>query len=142
MSECVEQTTVRQSRQPLDGQRGPRGVAAQSLEALTIARRYGNVGVDADTSHARTTFASGCRKVLDVDSVAEAQHGLAGARSCGDTSADGSGGDRGKQRLVARDRIDLVGIGVRAETTAFEQPGDPARDAQGHANHLAIVRGR
>ena len=71
-------------------------------------------------ANAHAALASGCGKLLNIDSVAEAQHGLAGARSGGDASADGGGVERGEQRLVAGEGIDLFWIGIRGEPAALE----------------------
>jgi hypothetical protein len=52
--------------------------------------------------------------VFDVDPVAEPRDPLAGARSRGDSAVDRRGVERGEQRLVARERVQRLGIGRRS----------------------------
>jgi len=104
---------------------GSRRVTAQAFEALAVASGHSHVGVQAYAAKTCTALASRCRKLLDIDSVAETQHGLAGARPCRDASADGGGVERGESRLVMSDRIDLISIVARSQQekgTSRSQP--------------------
>jgi len=107
-------------RQTLGGQRGTRGVAAQALEPTPVSRGYANVGVQADPVDDRAALAPHRGYIFDVHVVAKAHNPLAGAASRGDAATHGSGVERGEQRMLPADRVDLLWIVVGSEPAALQ----------------------
>jgi hypothetical protein len=107
--QTIEERSVREPREPLGRHRRSRHVAAQALEAAPVARRDGDVRVQAHAADARAALALE-RPDLRVDAVADAQHALAGAAPRGDAAADRGAVELGEERLLGQP------VGLRADS--------------------------
>jgi hypothetical protein len=68
--EAIEERSVRESGEPLGGDRRAGHIAAQALEPLSVSGRDGHVGVQAHAADARAALALQDLEVVDVDAVA------------------------------------------------------------------------
>jgi hypothetical protein len=88
MLEAVQEPPVLEPREPLGCDRRTGHVAAQALQTLAIARRDGDVRVQAHAARTGAAFAFEGAEELGVDAVAHTQHALAGTPACGDATGD------------------------------------------------------
>ena len=101
--EAVEQPPVRETCEALGRHGRPRHGTAQPLEPTAIAGRHDDVRVETDTAHAGAALALERRKILSVDSVADAEHAASRARSRRHAARDRGGIETGEQRLLQAD---------------------------------------
>ena len=62
------------------------------------------------------------------------------AWSGGDPPLNRCAVERGKQRLIAQQRVGFVRIGLRPQAAVLEQSDYPASYASRHPGHFSIVR--
>ena len=98
-----------------------------------------DIGVDAEAGNRRTARAGRDSEIFPFDGVADFRDPPAGTRSCGYPPRDGSAVEFGEQRLIALQGVGLLRIGLGPQAAAFEQPGDAAVNAIGHAGHFGIA---
>jgi len=95
--------------------------------------------VQADAPHAGAALAFERWEIVRVDAVADAQHALARSAARGDAAGDGGAVELRQERLVLGHGIDLRGIGLGAEATAFEEPRDAPGDLPHHPLDLGVL---
>ena len=95
--------------------------------------------MQAHAAHAGAALALELREILGIDAIAETKRSLSGARAGGGAAGDGGGGEGGEKRLLGRERVGGIGIGLEAEAFALEQPAKLSGHLRCDARHLGIV---
>jgi hypothetical protein len=116
VSEAIEDPAVGELGEALAGDRRPRPVAGESLEAPAVARGDADVRVEAKSLDARAARARNGLHVFDVGAVAEPQQALAGVRAGGDAALDRRRVELGEQGLVCFQGIRVGGCVLAEET--------------------------
>ena len=88
--ELIEQLAIGTLVQSLAGDRRPRDIAAEALEALAIARRNRNACMEVDSAQGDAELPRCALEVFDVDAISEACQWASRSRSEHGTAPDGS----------------------------------------------------
>ena len=140
--EAVEEPSILEPGEPLGRDGWACHVAAEAFQAAAVARRDGDVRVQAHAARAGAARALECGEVLRIDAVADAQHAPARAAAGGDATRDGRTVELGEQRLVLGQGVRFRWIRRGAEAAPLEEARDPLCDLAHHPRDLCVVRGR
>ena len=88
--QAVQEPPALEAREALRRDGRPGHVAAEALEALTVAGRHRDVRVQAHAARARAALAFERGEIFGIDAVTDAQHAPSRAGPAGDAAGDGS----------------------------------------------------
>jgi hypothetical protein len=139
--ERADDAAVGESREPLLGERRAQEVADKALEAGTIVRAHGAIGVEIEAFEVRVARADRPHP-RGIGRVADAQHGRAGTVAERRAAADRGGTELREHGGISGERIALEVRRVldSEHAPSSEQTQDAGADRREQAGHLAIGR--
>ena len=140
--QLVQEPAVGQEQQPIRGNRGPRGIAAQTLEAEPISGRNADACMDAEAGNRCAAPAIRDRKVFQFDGISGFGDACPRARANGNAPGNGSAVKLGKQGLILQKPIVVISSGLRPKPSALEEPGHPPRNTFCKPGDFRVTRRR
>jgi len=136
--EAIQQAAIRQQGETLLGQRRTRDITAELLEPQAVASGDADFGMQTDAPRGGKK-GSGARLLFQVLHLYAILYGAdlpAGPRPGGDPAGHRDPVKLGEQGLIAGEAVGFLRVGLRSQSEALEQPGDPAGDASGDPSHI------
>jgi hypothetical protein len=137
--ELDEDASIGAEADAILGERRPKEVTAELLEAGTIGGRDPDVGVEIEAVELGLTRAAG-GDVTEVRLVAEAPDAGAGAGAEGDAALDGGAGEAGQDGRGVGERVRRGRVVSGLEVAAGEQTSHAGADGGEDVRHVLVAR--